>query len=62
MIGLSFADFGKICERDIVKMKDADAFEYIGTLIDISHDASFERGARRALFLLDDLSKRTLTG
>lgn len=41
-------------------MSDPDALAYVGELIDDSFDASFERGAKRALFLLDELSKRTL--
>ncbi|WP_182417924.1 hypothetical protein [Bartonella sp. HY038] len=41
-------------------MTDVEAFELIGNLIDMSFDASFNRGAKRALFLLDELSKRDL--
>lgn len=48
------------CERSINKMTDAEALKYIGQLIDNSHDASFERGAKRALYLLDELAKRPL--
>jgi hypothetical protein len=33
---------------------DAEAIKHIGQLIDDSHDASFERGAQRALYLLDE--------
>lgn len=50
----------KRCERSINKMADAEALEYIGHLIDDSHDASFERGAKRALYLLGELTKRPL--
>lgn len=53
-------DLSKRCERSITKMNDADALTYIGELIDDASDASFERGARRALHLLDELSKREL--
>jgi len=48
------------CERSITKMSDAEALAHIGGLIDDSSDASFERGVKRALYLLDDLSKREL--
>lgn len=50
----------KRCERSINKMTDAEALKYIGQLIDDSHDASFERGAKRALYLLGELAKRPL--
>jgi hypothetical protein len=50
----------KMCERSIAKMSDPEALAHIAALIDDSFDASFERGAKRALFLLEDLSKRTL--
>ncbi len=53
-------ELNKLCERSIVKMTDVEAFELIGNLIDMSFDASFNRGAKRALFLLDELSKRDL--
>ena len=35
------ASLNKRCERSINKMLDAEAFDYIGELIDDSHDASF---------------------
>ncbi|PLW78504.1 LA2681 family HEPN domain-containing protein [Cohaesibacter celericrescens] len=41
-------------------MPDVEAFDYIGKLIDDSHDASFARGATRALYLLGELEKRPL--
>ena len=50
----------KRCERSISRMSDSEALAYIGDLIDDSFDASFDRGPKRALFLLDDLSKRAL--
>jgi hypothetical protein len=50
----------KQCERSIARMSNAEALAYIAELIDNSFDASFERGAKRALFLLDELSKRAL--
>ncbi|GAD51133.1 hypothetical protein NT2_21_00050 [Caenibius tardaugens NBRC 16725] len=50
----------KRCERSITQMTDADALAYIAELIDDSLDASFDRGPKRALFLLDDLGKRPL--
>lgn len=53
-------DLNKRCERSITKMSDAQALTYIGELIDDAFDASFERGAKRALYLLDELAKRTL--
>lgn len=55
-----FEDLNKRCERSITKMTDAQALAHIGKLIDDAFDASFERGARRALHLLDELSKREL--
>ena len=42
-------------------MSAAQALAYIGEIIDDSFDASFERGAKRALYLLDELAKRTLS-
>jgi len=53
-------DLSKNCERSITKMSDAEALAHIGQLIDDAFDASFERGAKRALHLLDELSKREL--
>lgn len=53
-------ELNKRCERSISKMSDAQALTYIGKLIDDAFDASFERGAKRALYLLDELAKRTL--
>ena len=50
----------KACERSITKMRDSDALTHIGCLIDDAFGASFERGAKRALHLLDELSKRDL--
>lgn len=50
----------KLCERSITKMSDAEALAHIGLLIDDALDASFERGAKRALYLLDELSERVL--
>lgn len=41
-------------------MSDAEALEHIARLIDEALDASFERGAKRALHLLDTLSLREL--
>lgn len=52
-------DLNKRCDR-ITKMSDAQALAYIGRLIDDAFDASFERGTKRALYLLDELSKRDL--
>ena len=55
-----FEGLNKQCERSITKMSDADALAHIGQLIDDAFDASFERGAKRALYLLDELSNREL--
>lgn len=55
-----FEDLNKFCERSLTKMNDAEAIAHIGQLIDDSFDASFERGAKRALYLLDELSNRGL--
>ena len=54
-------DLNKRCERSITKVSDAQALTHIGELIDYAFDASFERGAKRALYLLDELAKRTLS-
>lgn len=53
-------DLNKQCERSITKMSDAEALAHIGKLIDDAFDASFERGSKRALYLLDELAKRKL--
>lgn len=53
-------DLNKRCERSITKLSDAQALAHIGRLIDDAFDASFERGVKRALYLLDELSKREL--
>lgn len=57
---LSFENLSKNCERSITKMSDGEALAHIGKLIDDAFDASFERAAKRALYLLDELSKREL--
>jgi hypothetical protein len=54
-------ELGKRCERSITKMSDAEALAHIGELIDDASDASFKRAAKRALYLLDELSKRPLS-
>jgi len=59
-INPKFDDLNKLCERSIMKMSDAEALAHIGQLIDDALDASFERGAKRALYLLDKLSNREL--
>lgn len=56
----AFEDLNKQCERSITKMSDVEAFAHIGQLIDDASSASFKRGAKRALYLLDELSKREL--
>lgn len=53
-------DLNKRCERSITKMSVSQALAHIAELVDDSFDASFERGAKRALYLLDELSKREL--
>ena len=55
-----FEDLSKRCERSITNLSDAQALAHIGRLIDDALDASFERGVKRALYLLDELSKREL--
>ena len=50
----------KRCDRSITKMNDDQALRHIAELIDASHDAKFERGAKRALYLLDELERRPL--
>lgn len=59
-INPSFDDLKRQCERSITKMSDAEALAHIGQLIDDAFDASLERGAKRALYLLDELSNREL--
>lgn len=55
-----FENLNEQCERSITRMSDADALAHIGQLIDNAFDASFKRGAKRALYLLSELSKRKL--
>ncbi len=50
----------RLRQRSITKLDDAAALEHIGDLIDASDDAYFERGADRALHLLEQLSIREL--
>ncbi len=59
-INPNLEDLNKQCERSITKMSDAEAFTHISQLIDGSFDTSFERGAKRALYFLDELSNREL--
>lgn len=54
-------DIERLAQRSIRKLDDEAAFEHIGTLIDLSADASYKRGADRALYLLDELATRDLT-
>lgn len=51
----------KLSERSITKMSNADSLTHIGKLIDKSDEMSFERGSKRAIFLLEQLSERDLT-
>lgn len=51
----------KQCERSITKMSVAEALDHIALLIDGGSAASFERGVKRAMTLLDTLSRRELT-
>lgn len=55
-----FEDLNRRCERSITKLNDTEALAHIGQLIDDAFDVSFERGAKRALYLLDELSNREL--
>lgn len=57
---LEFEDINKRCERSITKMSDTEALTHIGQLIDDAFDTSLERGAKRALYLLNELSNREL--
>lgn len=45
-----FDNLNKQCERNITKMSDAEALSHISQLVDDAFDASFERGAKRALY------------
>jgi hypothetical protein len=47
-------------ELPITKLDDAAALDHIALLIDASQDAGYGRGADRAIYLLDELSKRSL--
>lgn len=60
MTNPDFNRLNKQCERSITRMSDAEALAHIGQLIDDAADTSFERGAKRALYLLDELAKREL--
>lgn len=51
----------KLCKRTISKLDTDAALMHIATLIDLSLDAGFDRGADRALYLLEELAKRDLT-
>ena len=55
-------DLEKLRERSITKLDTKAALAHIGTLIDLSQDAAYTRGADRALYLLDQLARRELTG
>lgn len=50
----------KKCELSIVSMTESEALNHIALLIDRSRDSEFERGAKRALYLLDELATRPL--
>lgn len=51
----------KLRERSISRLDSDAALDHVATLIDRSFDAGYERGADRALYLLDELKKRTLS-
>lgn len=55
-------DLEKLRARSIAKLDSKAALAHIGTLIDFSQDAAYARGADRALYLLDELARRELTG
>lgn len=55
-------DLERLRERSISKLDSTGALAHIGTLIDLSQDAAYARGADRALYLLDELTRRELTG
>lgn len=59
-MGSGSEDLARRCERSIIGMSDTQALKHIGGLIDDALDTSFERGAKRALYLLDEMSKREL--
>jgi hypothetical protein len=50
----------KRCERSITKMTENEALKHIALLIDDSHDATFEPGGKRALYLIEEIAKRPL--
>lgn len=58
--GAELESLEKLRKRSITKLDVDVALEHIGTLIDDSYDASFARGADRAIYLLDELAKRDL--
>jgi hypothetical protein len=51
----------KLRERSISKLDNDASLEHIGNLVDASLDRRFERGANRAIYLLNELANRTLT-
>lgn len=51
----------KLRNHSIAKLSDDAALDHIGHLIDASSDAKFARGADRALFLLNELGKRSVS-
>lgn len=59
-IGSELKSLERLSERSISKLDVDAALEHIGTLIDVSYDAGFVRGANRAIYLLDELAKRDL--
>ncbi|HEX8555810.1 MAG TPA: hypothetical protein VF695_13980 [Sphingomonas sp.] len=54
------AELERLRELPITKLDDAAALDHIALLIDASQDAGYGRGADRAIYLLDELSKRSL--
>lgn len=56
----TLGDMEKLRERSIAKLDADAALDHIATLIDTSLDAQFSRGVERAIFLLDELTRREL--
>lgn len=54
-------DLARLASRSIRRLGGDEALAHIALLIDLSGDHEFERGAKRALYLLDELEQRPLT-
>ena len=53
-------ELARLSSRSIRRLDDDEALAHIALLIDLSGDHKFERGVKRALYLLDELEQRAL--